>query len=719
MPLKILALLLPISMYLLQLGVAVGLDQTDIALPYVLFIISFSVFGAIGLNSAPIRIDIDPQHRYLDLFFRAFVAVEIICFVYFGLVFGGYVTENGYFGIRNFMMSELIKSSPYYSASLMYVSAYILWALEAIVIVFAFLTRRTAVAVTVLACVTVQHAVFIASRIIFYEFLIIGLFAMLHRRVAWSRLVKTALGVGAAILVLSVGLSLLRDESLQSSDAGVLSQVLTQGILNYHLVSPLILKSITQTSTYFLTHVGYGRATFGFLLDPLLGLLPMDDAKSLMASHVLSGEAQNFIVTFGDHDYNAFTTLLFPAMFDFGILGPVVYGAFLGYGCGRSFISRSIAGALIYIIFARFVYLGAFTFSITGEWFWVLLLIGIFSRPAIATIGSAAMPEPLAPVSIKGRNAMTERSDRQPRATAWGRDICEATAALRAQPFHPAVVAQFVRRALPLWVACGLLCGALGVLYYVTAPKVYRATTLVMLSESARGSGAASASVESVASLAGIALPSSPSQEPMAFLRSRQLARSFIERHDLLPVLFARKWDAARRTWTVTDPAKIPDVRDGIRLLQRNVVQINDDKKAGTVEVQVSWKDPAVAARWAGEYVDLLNDQMRDAAIAESTAVIGYLNHELEEGGGQVGVQQAVSRALESQLQRVALARARKDYAFKVVDAAIPPKEPVSPQASLIALIAVMASLVMTLGVALAWEGRVRRARARADLTGL
>ena len=176
MPLKLLALLIPASMYLLQLGVTFYFEQYEVAVPYICFIVPFFLFGAIGLNSTPIQSDIDVQHRYLDVFFRVFVILELICFFYFGLVFSGYVSENGYFGIRNFMMSELIKSSPYYSAPLMYVSSYVLWALEAIVIVLAFYTRRTAVAVTVLACVTIQHVVFIASRIVLYEYLIIGLF---------------------------------------------------------------------------------------------------------------------------------------------------------------------------------------------------------------------------------------------------------------------------------------------------------------------------------------------------------------------------------------------------------------------------------------------------------------------------------------------------------------------------------------------------------------
>ena len=643
------------------------------------------------------------------MFFRVFVILELICFFYFGLVFSGYVSENGYFGIRNFMMSELIKSSPYYSAPLMYVSSYVLWALEAIVIVLAFYTRRTAVAVTVLACVTIQHVVFIASRIVLYEYLIIGLFVMLHRRIRFSQMIRWAAIGGAIILFLSVILSLLRDETLQSNEEGAITQVLTEGIINYHLVSPMILQSITRSSAYYLANVGYGRATFGFLLDPILALLPLDDAKSMMASHVLSGEAQNFIVNFGNHDYNAFTTMLFPALFDFGFAGPILYGAFLGYGCGRSFVSRTVSGALVYIIFARFVYLGSFTFSITGEWFWVLLATIVFSKAGALSVPVVSGDSTWRLPAYRGSNAVIHLSGWAARAHQWTLDISRGARALKEKPFSPSAMVLFTKGARPLIVLCVLLCTLLGGLYYFTATKLYRTSTLVMLSDSARGSGGASASLESVASLAGIAVPSSPSQEPIAFLRSRQLARAFIQKHSLLPVLFYKKWDAVTGSWKSSDSKKIPDVRDGIRVLQRKVIQINEDKKAGTVEVLVTWTDSGVAARWAQDYIDLLNDQMRGAAIAESTAVIGYLNQELEEGGGQVGVQQAVSRALESQLQRVALARARKDYAFKVIDAAIPPKDPVSPQAPLVALCVLMGSVILSILSAFVIERRERR----------
>lgn len=93
-----------------------------------------------------------------------------------------------------------------------------------------------------------------------------------------------------------------------------------------------------------------------------------------MVSKLLSAEAQNFILNLEGQDYNAFATFLYPALFDFGVVGPCIYGIFFGYFISYSYNRQDIVGGVYYVVMAFFVYFNAFTFFITGEWFFVLFL---------------------------------------------------------------------------------------------------------------------------------------------------------------------------------------------------------------------------------------------------------------------------------------------------------------------------------------------------------
>src|ERR1700730_5005484 len=79
----------------------------------------------------------------------------------------------------------------------------------------------------------------------------------------------------------------------------------------------------------------------------------------------------------------------------------------------------------------------------------------------------------------------------------------------------------------------------------------YRAEVLLapVRAKSAADLASPLGSLGGLASLAGITLGGSTS-EPLAVLESRDLARQFIEQQNLLPVIFARKWDTKLARWT-------------------------------------------------------------------------------------------------------------------------------------------------------------------------
>lgn len=196
------------------------------------------------------------------------------------------------------------------------------------------------------------------------------------------------------------------------------------------------------------------------------------------------------------------------------------------------------------------------------------------------------------------------------------------------------------------------------------------------------------ADLASLASLAGVDLSDrGDNAEALAVLRSRDFARSFIEERNLLPVLFADKWDAAAKRWKGGDPKKWPDERDGVRYFNRAICRVVEDKKLGLVILSIEWKDRGMAAEWANALVARANERMRQRTLAESQENVKFLRDELS-ATNVVSLQQSISRLLENELQTLMLARGNKEFAFRVVDRANVPKWRSWPKRTLIVALA-------------------------------
>jgi uncharacterized protein involved in exopolysaccharide biosynthesis len=225
--------------------------------------------------------------------------------------------------------------------------------------------------------------------------------------------------------------------------------------------------------------------------------------------------------------------------------------------------------------------------------------------------------------------------------------------------------------------ALGLVFGALGAAYVAVAPKWYRAEVLLVQTKD-RSPGGMLSQFGGLASLAGISINSGDDAEPLAVLKSRGFAQSFIEEKNLTNVILAHKWDAAEGRWKGPE-MRWPDVRDAVTYFDRKIRRVTLDRKTGLVTIAIEWKDPVVAADWANTLAVRLNEQMRERAIAESTENVGYLKAEIA-ANSLVALQQPMSNLLEMELQKAMLARSNRQFAFRVIDSAQPPKRSFKPK---------------------------------------
>lgn len=217
------------------------------------------------------------------------------------------------------------------------------------------------------------------------------------------------------------------------------------------------------------------------------------------------------------------------------------------------------------------------------------------------------------------------------------------------------------------------VCIGVAVAAGVWLPRMYQAE-VVVAPVVEDGAGAALSGLGGqfggLASLAGINLGGSgDTAATIAVLGSKALLAEFIETHGLLPVLFASDWDEAAGRWKPAAPEDEPTVNDGVRLLDRDVRNVFEDKETGLVTLSVEWRDRRQAAEWATGLVELANETVRRQAIADARRNVEYLKQEAQKTD-VVSVQAVLNRLMDSDIQRIALANANPQYAFRVIDPA-------------------------------------------------
>lgn len=252
-----------------------------------------------------------------------------------------------------------------------------------------------------------------------------------------------------------------------------------------------------------------------------------------------------------------------------------------------------------------------------------------------------------------------------------------------------------------LIVGIALSAGVLAAIYSFSLPNIYKAQVLMATVGGEKGNGGLSGALGNLgglASIAGISLPGGGSvEESLAVLKSREFLVKFVNERELMPVLFASDWDPVNKKWKGTNSA--PGEWDAYRLLTRDVLSVSLDKKTSLVSLSIEWTDPELAAHWGNDLVALLNRHLRNEAIVKSQNNLKYLNQVLTDTRIEE-MRQTLFALISEELKNAMLANAQDEYAFRVIDPAIPPDIHTKPYRMKKIILAMFAGTIVSLALA-------------------
>ncbi len=204
----------------------------------------------------------------------------------------------------------------------------------------------------------------------------------------------------------------------------------------------------------------------------------------------------------------------------------------------------------------------------------------------------------------------------------------------------------------------------------------------------------------------------------VAVLHSRHLIEALVTRENLLPVLFPSKH--SRMPWEdEAGTARGATMGDAVLVFQRRILQIREDQKLGLVTVRVEWFDPRVAASWANELVAIADAEQRANAVTDAQAALSVLQHELATTES-VELRGAIAHLIEEQLKAKMVAGVRAQYAYRVIDRAVPADldKRVQPTRTTMVLAGTLAGVLFGIVLVLARAERARRKLLQPDAHG-
>lgn len=261
-------------------------------------------------------------------------------------------------------------------------------------------------------------------------------------------------------------------------------------------------------------------------------------------------------------------------------------------------------------------------------------------------------------------------------------------------------------------IAIAVLVGG-GVVFMT--PKQYEAKVVATFANQGKQSNNFSSLLGQfggAAEFAGLSIGGGGSSQDtyLAYLNSRVFLDSFIEKHGLVQVIFAKQWDEQNKIWKVP-PEKVPTAFKAYRVFSTQIFNAQYDKKTGIITISVKFGDRDLAVDIANKIVEDANRKLRAQAIEDTRKSLNYLEDELKKTS-IVEVQNTIYRIMEAQVKTMMIANTQEQFALRIIDPAvlIDADNFVSPRRGFIVALAAVLGAVLG-GLVVLWRSNKKLVR--------
>lgn len=223
--------------------------------------------------------------------------------------------------------------------------------------------------------------------------------------------------------------------------------------------------------------------------------------------------------------------------------------------------------------------------------------------------------------------------------------------------------------------------------------RTYRAETMVLRNEFNSAQDVAPGFLRNIESIVGAGSLGlgGHSQKSIAHIKtltSKHFILHFIQELELAKEIFPDRWNEDEKRWKSKSPLPIfklfvPEGNgatarsDGspapLKLYERFMgehLSVKEDE-LGAMTISVTWSNPSGAARLCNAFVKEANRYIRNIDIISLQANLTQLEGQYESARIEE-LRVLISNLMAEQIKNVALAKSQPEYAFKVIDPALP-----------------------------------------------
>jgi uncharacterized protein involved in exopolysaccharide biosynthesis len=257
--------------------------------------------------------------------------------------------------------------------------------------------------------------------------------------------------------------------------------------------------------------------------------------------------------------------------------------------------------------------------------------------------------------------------------------------------------ARFYRRQWKIVLAVVAICVVAATAYFITTTPLYRAQVTMQFQATAQQSDSLSSSVGIGLALVGLQGDRSMPERARGFgiLKSRAFLLPFIDKFDLAPAIFPRRFDQTSKTWSHGRPPTQDDLHEAFI---GRVMVIDDNSSTGLITLSIFLPSPQQSEVVANALINGLNEKLRADAIIQANENLEYLDKQL--ASSQIAeIRVAIAQLVQSEMKRLLLASGKTSHSFRVIDPASVPDRIYAPRAVLVVALTLLIALVSTVFV--------------------
>lgn len=240
------------------------------------------------------------------------------------------------------------------------------------------------------------------------------------------------------------------------------------------------------------------------------------------------------------------------------------------------------------------------------------------------------------------------------------------------------------------WLLLNVIIVSLTVSYAFFIATPYYTSSIVISPREAEGPSSADllSKLGGLGSMVGATLGvggTSNMDKTVLVMQSGDFIGDFIEKYQILPILFPDEWDSTTSQWIETDPEAQPNLLRGIVKFNEDVLVIIKDPTAGVMTISITIQGEGRSKKWVDLFLAETNAYLKQSILTKSARNQKFLRQRMSRTHSPI-ILEKIQSLLAYEIEKEMLA---DDLSFDIIESSVVPNKASKPNKVLLLVLAI------------------------------